>query len=187
MKQEQKQKGIAMILVICIMAILVMMSLALMLAASVMVSNAGRTKQQTQARILAVSMADELEKDLTLTQIQADAIPQSQRDGSIRGYVNQQILSGSWESWTEGSNAAQAERCFLLDSGIPEEAGLSEGVCSVTLYWQQGQKPDDGDISLTVKVTCSLQQASFTVTTVYTADDETGEGGSLCWIRSERR
>ena len=61
-RQRNGQEGIAMIIVVCIMAVLVMMSLALLLASSVMTQNAGRVKDQEQSRILAVSLADELEK-----------------------------------------------------------------------------------------------------------------------------
>ena len=63
-RQRNGQEGIAMIIVVCIMAVLVMMSLALLLASSVMTQNAGRVKDQEQSRILAVSLADELEKEL---------------------------------------------------------------------------------------------------------------------------
>ena len=66
-RQKNGQKGIAMIIVVCIMAVLVMMSLALLLAASVMTRSAGRVRSEQQARILAVSLADELEKDITQT------------------------------------------------------------------------------------------------------------------------
>ena len=61
-RQRNGQEGIAMIIVVCIMAVLVMMSLALLLASSIMTQNAGRVKDQEQSRILAVSIADELEK-----------------------------------------------------------------------------------------------------------------------------
>ena len=61
-RQRNGQEGIAMIIVVCIMAVLVMMSLALLLGSSVMTQNAGRVKDQEQSRILAVSLADELEK-----------------------------------------------------------------------------------------------------------------------------
>ena len=63
-RQRNGQEGIAMIIVVCIMAVLVMMSLALLLASSVMTQNAGRVKDQEQSRILTVSLADELEKEL---------------------------------------------------------------------------------------------------------------------------
>ena len=63
-RQRNGQEGIAMIIVVCIMAVLVMMSLALLLASSVMTQNAGRVKDQEQSRILAVTLADELEKEL---------------------------------------------------------------------------------------------------------------------------
>ena len=71
-RQRNGQEGIAMIIVVCIMAVLVMMSLALLLASSVMTQNAGRVKDQEQSRILAVSLADELEKELTVTPSQQE-------------------------------------------------------------------------------------------------------------------
>lgn len=71
-RQRNGQEGIAMIIVVCIMAVLVMMSLALLLASSVMTQNAGRVKDQEQSRILAVSLADELEKELTVAPSQQE-------------------------------------------------------------------------------------------------------------------
>ncbi len=74
------------------MAVLVMMSLALLLASSVMTQNAGRVKDQEQSRILAVSLADELEKELTVTPSQQE---KTQASGTILEFVNSKIISGA--------------------------------------------------------------------------------------------
>ena len=97
-RQRNGQEGIAMIIVVCIMAVLVMMSLALLLASSVMTQNAGRVKDQEQSRILAVSLADELEKELTVTPSQQE---KTQASGTILEFVNSKIISGSWPSGEE--------------------------------------------------------------------------------------
>lgn len=81
-----------MIIVVCIMAVLVMRSLALLLALSVMRQNAGRVKDQEQSRILAVSLADELEKELTVTPSQQE---KTQANGTILEFVNSKITSGA--------------------------------------------------------------------------------------------
>lgn len=182
-RQKNRQKGIAMIIVVCIMAVLTMMSLALLLASSVMTQNSGHVWQQEQARILAVSLADELEKDLTVTKAQE----QAESKGSIREYVNEQITSGSWESQKEEGDS-RAVRSFLLDPGVLEGLGQSGDVSGeVQLSWQAGEN-GYADASLSVKVICTYQKMSYSVTTVYTANEEKqGEDGFLSWMRSERR
>lgn len=203
---KKNQKGIAMVIVICIMAVLVMMSMALLLASSVMISNAQKTKAQAQSRILAVTLADELERELTLTESQVQAMPQSELDNSIWGYVNRGITGNAWAGYEEGSGEEEAaKKSFTLavtDSELAEL--LEEDGCQVEMYWERGSEEGFGDATLTVKVTCALKQAVCSVTTVYAAREVTGEGDgapedtdgeaaaegrqvSLFWIRSERR
>lgn len=67
--------------------------------------NAGRVKDQEQSRILAVSLADELEKELTVTPSQQE---KTQASGTILEFVNSKITSGSWPSGEE--------QTFSLDS-----------------------------------------------------------------------
>ena len=110
-RQRNGQEGIAMIIVVCIMAVLVMMSLALLLASSVMTQNAGRVKDQEQSRILAVSLADELEKELTVTPSQQE---KTRASGTILEFVNSKIISGSWPSGEE--------QTFSLDSSALNQA-----------------------------------------------------------------
>ena len=121
-RQRNGQEGIAMIIVVCIMAVLVMMSLALLLASSVMTQNAGRVKDQEQSRILAVSLADELEKELTVTPSQQE---KTQASGTILEFVNSKIISGSWPSGEE--------QTFSLDSSALNQA--NELSAQATLSW----------------------------------------------------
>lgn len=178
-RQQNGQKGIAMIIVVCIMAVLVMMSLALLLASSVMTRSSGRVRQQEQARILAVSLADELEKDLTMTKLQQENAS-GQTSGGIREFVNTQITSGGWPS--------DEERSFTLDTTSLASLGQTEDLSAqVTLLWE-GMDEDYADASLSVTVTCTYQDMPFSVTTIYTASKEKeGEDNTLYWIRSERR
>ena len=69
-----------------------------LLASSVMTQNAGRVKDQEQSRILAVSLADELEKELTVTPSQQE---KTRASGTILEFVNSKIISGSWPSGEE--------------------------------------------------------------------------------------
>ena len=125
-RQRNGQEGIAMIIVVCIMAVLVMMSLALLLASSVMTQNAGRVKDQEQSRILAVSLADELEKELTVTPSQQE---KTQASGTILEFVNSKITSGSWPSGEE--------QTFSLDSSALNQA--NELSAQATLSWEEGE------------------------------------------------
>ena len=178
-RQQNGQKGIAMIIVVCIMAVLVMMSLALLLASSVMTRSSGRVRQQEQARILAVSLADELEKDLTMTKSQKENVS-GQTSGSILEFINAQITSGGWPSGEE--------RSFTLDTTSLASLGQTDDLSAqVTLLWEDADE-NYADASLSVTVTCTYQDMPFSVTTVYTASKEKDdESNTLYWIRSERR
>ena len=175
-RQRNGQEGIAMIIVVCIMAVLVMMSLALLLASSVMTQNAGRVKDQEQSRILAVSLADELEKELTVTPSQQE---KTQASGTILEFVNSKIISGSWPSGEE--------QTFSLDSSALNQT--NELSAQATLSWEKGE---NGYIT----VNCIYHNMPFSVTTIYNAytayvaDDENQNEDvqdTLYWIRSERR
>ena len=146
-RQRNGQEGIAMIIVVCIMAVLVMMSLALLLAASVMTQNAGRVKDQEQSRILAVSLADELEKELTVTPSQHEKTPDA---GTILEFINSQILS---ESWSSGE-----EQTFSLDSSALNQS--NELSAQVALSWEEGENGCT-DASLYVTVHCIYLTCHF--------------------------
>lgn len=175
-RQQNGQKGIAMIIVVCIMAVLVMMSLALLLASSVMTRSASRVRSEQQSRILAVSLADEIEKEITQT---SDA----QNSGGILELINSQIQSGSWP--------AGEERSFAMDQSALSTLGQTNDLSAqVTLNWEQGEEESYADASLSVTVTCTYQDAVFSVTTIYTAgtDDVSEDTDSdLLWIRSQRQ
>ena len=178
-RQRNGQEGIAMIIVVCIMAVLVMMSLALLLAASVMTQNAGRVKDQEQSRILAVSLADELEKELTVTPSQHEKTPDA---GTILEFINSQILS---ESWSSGE-----EQTFSLDSSALNQS--NELSAQVALSWEEGENGCT-DASLYVTVHCIYHNMPFSVTTIYTAytandmNQDEDMQDTIYWIRSERR
>lgn len=178
-RQRNGQEGIAMIIVVCIMAVLVMMSLALLLAASVMTQNAGRVKDQEQSRILAVSLADELEKELTVTPSQHERTPDA---GTILEFINSQILSESCQSCEE--------QTFSLDSSALNQS--NELSAHVALSWEEGENGCT-DASLYVTVHCIYHNMPFSVTTIYTAytandkNQDEDMQDTIYWIRSERR
>lgn len=178
-RQRNGQEGIAMIIVVCIMAVLVMMSLALLLAASVMTQNAGRVKDQEQSRILAVSLADELEKELIVTPSQHERTPDA---GTILEFINSQILSESCQSCEE--------QTFSLDSSALNQS--NELSAQVALSWEEGENGCT-DASLYVTVHCIYHNMPFSVTTIYTAytandkNQDEDMQDTIYWIRSERR
>ena len=132
-----------------------MMSLALLLASSVMTQNAGRVKDQEQSRILAVSLADELEKELTVTPSQQE---KTQASGTILEFVNSKIISGSWPSGEE--------QTFSLDSSALNQA--NELSAQATLSWEEGENGYT-DASLYITVHCIYHNMPFSVTTIYNA------------------
>ena len=97
--------------------------------------------------------------------------------------VNESVLTKKKE---EGDS--RTVRSFLLDPGALEGLGQSGDVSGeVQLSWQAGEN-GYADASLSVKVICTYQKMSYSVTTVYTANEEKqGEDGFLSWMRSERR
>lgn len=152
-RQRNGQEGIAMIIVVCIMAVLVMMSLA-----------------------------DELEKELTVTPSQQE---KTQASGTILEFVNSKIISGSWPSGEE--------QTFSLDSSALNQA--NELSAQATLSWEEGENGYT-DASLYITVHCIYHNMPFSVTTIYNAytayatDDENQNEDvqdTLYWIRSERR
>ena len=146
-RQRNGQEGIAMIIVVCIMAVLVMMSLALLLASSVMTQNAGRVKDQEQSRILTVSLADELEKELTVTPSQQE---KTQASGTILEFVNSKIISGSWSSGEE--------QTFSLDSSALNQT--NELSAQATLSWEEGENGYT-DASLYIRCTAYIITCHF--------------------------
>ena len=151
-------------------------------ASSVMTQNAGRVKDQEQSRILAVSLADELEKELTVTPSQQE---KTQASGTILEFVNSKITSGSWPSGEE--------QTFSLDSSALNQT--NELSVQATLSWEEGENGYT-DASLYITVHCIYHNMPFFVTTIYNAytayaaDDENQNEDvqdTLYWIRSERR
>ena len=147
-----------------------------------MTQNAGRVKEQEQSRILAVSLADELEKELTVTPSQQE---KTQASGTILEFVNRKIISGSWPSGEE--------QTFSLDSSALNQA--NELSAQATLSWEEGENGYT-DASLYITVHCIYHNMPFSVTTIYNAytayaaDDENQNEDvqdTLYWIRSERR
>ena len=86
----------------------------------------GTSKDQEQSRILAVSLADELEKELTVTPSQQE---KTQASGTILEFVNSKIIS---ESWPSGE-----EQTFSLDSSALNQA--NELSAQATLSWEEGE------------------------------------------------
>lgn len=181
-----------MVMVICIMALFLALSMALLLASSVMVSNAAKARIRFEVHTLTQSLADELERDLTMTQSQRETLDQQEQETSIWWYVNEAILSGTWKSGTYAGAEAMGDgevRSFQMD--VQPELLTS---CELALSWEQAAENQVKDALLTVKLTCCREDITDTVVRYYVADDGKPQENDaaemrirqLCWVRSER-
>lgn len=168
MKFRTNQKGAAMIMVLCMMALITALSLSLLLTASVVFSSARNEWDREQCRILAVSLSQELEKDLQSTTGGAN---------SLRACLEEKIKDGSWVYYNEderGHTSRYADWNFALDwsklsDEVKQQAGITgKEAVNVLIHWE-GTK--DIPEELMVKVTVQRSGLSGTITSEYHYSD----------------
>lgn len=192
---DKKNAGVTTIVVVCVMAIIMVLSLGLFLTASVLMKTAGKTAAAEQSRILAVSLSEELESQLSgsayryESRLEEDtARAENFYSVSLWHYVKQNITDGSWPYYEEPGetihNKDNAVRTFQMDSaGIAGEIALT----GISLYWtpdETGTRPKQ----LVIKTTVTVKEQSCTITDVYslqTAEDNGYE--SWKWEHVDKR
>lgn len=211
--RKNNQKGVAMVFVICIMAVLAMLSLALLLASSVMVSNAQKSKAQAQARILAISLANQVDAAMTINsedvkkyqteagdfedELEAEqVIPEEIKEKyPMWTWVNEQITSGQWRPYVKGDvwSDSMVLKPKLKFDAVSDEV-LDADDCSAQIYWERETSDSYDGAELTVRLTVTVKGMSHTVTSVYSANDGYTAGEErpdqiniLYWVRSERK
>ena len=105
---KKKNAGMTTIVVVCAMAIIMALPLGLFLTVSVLMKSAEKTSAQQQCRILAVSLSEEITKQLTSEdKIYEDRISEEVgrvedvHNISLWHYVKQNITSGTWPYYEE--------------------------------------------------------------------------------------
>ena len=190
---DRKNAGMTTIIVVCVMAIIMALSLGLFLSASVLMRTAAQASAAEQSRILAVSLSEMLEQQLTAdetvyqSQLQEDAARAEDLSGiSLWHYVRQNIRDGSWPYYEESDiplhGRENAVRSFQMDSvGVASEIAES----TISLYWiQKDEKPD----RLVTETRVIVKGESCVITDVY--ELQTSGGGdyeSWKWNHVEKR
>ncbi len=184
---DKKNAGVTTIVVVCVMAIIMVLSLGLFLTASVLMKTAGKTAAAEQSRILAVSLSEELENQLSgsaymyESRLEEDtARAENFYSVSLWHYVKQNITDGSWPYYEEPGetihNKDNAVRTFQMDSaGIAGEIALT----GISLYWtpdETGTRPKQ----LVIKTTVTVKEQSCTITDVYSLQTA-GDNGYESW------
>ncbi|MGN0377677.1 MAG: hypothetical protein ACI4ED_08580 [Suilimivivens sp.] len=171
---NKKNEGVTTIVVVCVMAIIMALSLGLFLTASVLMKTATRTAASEQCRILAVTLSDQVEKQLTGEETQYEsrleenaAKAEDIHNISLWHYIKQEITDGSWPYYEEpGSSLHSGEnaiRSFQMDS-----SGIAGEIAATTLsiYWIHG-KDEKIPEQLVVKTQVTVKEQSCTITDVY--------------------
>lgn len=169
---NKKNEGMTTIVVVCVMALIMSLSLGLFLTASVLMKTAARTGAAEQSRILAVSLSETLEQELTASDVvyQSQLEEASARTEDLSGislwhYVKQNIGDGSWPYYEENGIALNsresAVKSFRMDSvGVASE--IAESI--ISLYWtQQDGKPD----KLVIETRVTVKGETCVITDVY--------------------
>lgn len=184
---DKKNAGVTTIVVVCVMAIIMVLSLGLFLTASVLMKTAGKTAAAEQSRILAVSLSEEIEKQMTgsgsvyESRLEEDsARAENFYSISLWHYIKQNISDGSWPYYEEPGEPVHsrknAVRTFQMDSsGIAGEIAATV----ISLYWtpdETGRKPGQ----LIIKTTVTVKEQTCTITDVYSLKT-LGENGYESW------
>lgn len=189
----KRNEGMTTIIVVCVMAIIMMLSLGLFLTASVLMRTAARTSAAEQSRILAISLSEMLEQQLTAEDViyqsqfeEAAARAQDLSGISLWHYVRQNIEDGSWPYYEENGiplhSRENAVRSFQMEpSGIASEIADNR----ISIYWTgKDEKPD----RLVVETKVTVKGETCVITDVYQL--QTSGGGdyeSWRWSHVEKR
>lgn len=192
-KINHKNEGMTTIMVVCVMAIIMSLSLGLFLTASVLMRTATRTSAAEQSRILAVSLSEILERQLTAE----NAVYQNQLEEyearvvdlsgiSLWHYVKLNIEGGSWPYYEENgiplNSRENAVRSFQMDSsGLIGEISDNR----ISLYWTQKDEKID---RLVVETMVTVKGETCVITDIYRLQiSEEGDYESWRWIHEEKR
>lgn len=187
MKKQASKKGYAMIMVICVMALLLVLSLAVLLAASTALTSAQKRLSAEQCRSLAISLSEEYEKQLAGPEYSfeseaAENAATLNSPGTAKPfwfYLKESMTSGDWPYFNDdeqGHAAGDAYRTFHFDAASVPESAKNDwnktGQTDMQIFWKSNRDAmESGDYNatpLTVKVTCTVNGQSCTITSVYT-------------------
>lgn len=172
---SRKNEGMTTIVAVCVMAIVMALSLSLFLTASVLLRNSAGTGASEQCRILAVTLSNTIKEQLTDEERQFESRIEEETDAaadagdasSLWHYIRDEITSGSWPYYEEGSDVTHlkenAYRTFAMNaSGTASEIADSE----LTLYWLKGQD-DRTPKELVVQTRVTVKGKSCLITDRY--------------------
>lgn len=191
---KKKNAGMTTIVVVCAMAIIMALALGLFLTVSVLMKSAEKTSAQQQCRILAVSLSEEITKQLTSEdKIYEDRISEEVgrvedvHNISLWHYVKQNITSGTWpyyeEQGTTLHNEENAVRVFEMEpSGVASEIAESR----ISLYWIKGES-EKIPSQLIVKTNITVKGQTCTITDTYELQRAGEEYETWKWKHVDKR
>ena len=124
-----------------------------------------------QAKALAETLSEQLERELTEPQFSDAAEEENARNAgedALWFYVKDQIGQSSWQPGTNYAFSIGA------DAVSEEDAAALLEKSDVTMQWQE---LSDGTIQLSVTVTATSGRESSEITTVYTLQQDSYTGG----------
>lgn len=192
--------GSSLLLVVCILMVIATLSLSILLAAGSLLATARRVSSGEQCRIMANSIGEALDTELTDRPYGEIPSGRAQGDG-LWEYVGAYVCSRD-QSWMDydpeggsGHALSAVKRSFQLeDDSWPKEAGAVR----IDLYWEKGEKEAwDGkedwemyfrrmEIDLHVEITCSFGDSACTIRRIYQKVNSEG-GEAWKWSRIVER
>lgn len=185
--KDSKNTGATTIVVVCVMAVIMALSMGLFLTASVLTRTSGRTLATEQSRILAVSFSEEVEKMLTDSQYSyTDRASEEQgraentTELSLWHYVKQNISSGAWPYYMEGTDEIHSRANAVRSFQIQKSSTVGEITeLSLTIYWTPGERQERPG-QLWVETTARIKDQACSITDLYELNI-TGSGDYEKW------
>jgi hypothetical protein len=192
---NKKNAGVTTIVVVCVMAVIMALSLSLFLTASVLMRTASRTLAQEQCRILAETLSEQIEQELTApsnsygdVQEEITARAQNINELSLWHYVRQEIMDGAWPYYEEdGSGIHSSENAVRTFQMNTQSVAGEVSSTVLSLYWTPGADETTPE-SLTVRTEVTVKGRSCSLTDVYRLRTRAGgEYESWEWEHETRK
>lgn len=156
MKQDEKKRGAAMVIVLCVLAVFLALSAAILLSGSVALNTARTNLVFERAKVQAVSLGDVFVEEMQR--------PLNGEGSYLAHYVRDSIMSGDWPNYNEAEDSPDdAVRVFTMDEDDSKKHQIK-----IEMYWTGNGRPDEDKmdpqkIELTIDVVSTLNGSEFRV------------------------
>lgn len=177
MRLKQNKRGAAMIAALCILAIFLTLCLSMLLTASVLLHNATARLYEEQCKISALTLSEELERDI------------EDEASGFYAFLTSNIRITGVSPWPYLNNSElnHGERTHgvvrAFDVGGENESGV--GRMTARMYWEFESGGAVSDVFLFVEVTAEKNGSKHTIVSVYNPS-VSEDGSAWNWSLSER-